>query len=72
MQRAKDYGYTKWSQIKPNWGTYKPLPNRAEQISSAKQAGTVGFAAWYAEGAGDPVEHLIPLLREACIARVAY
>ena len=73
---AAYYGYTKKAQIKPNWGTYKnpqgQLPNRGEQIRSALEAGTKGFCAWYAEGAGDPGEHLIPLLREARAAGVCY
>ncbi len=70
------YGYTKWSQVKPNWATYKgvdgKLPNRAAQIADAKAAGTVGFAAWYAEAAGEPRDVLIPLLNEARAAGVCY
>jgi hypothetical protein len=69
---ASFYGFTQKSKIKPNWGTYSPYPNRAEQIQSAKWAGTIGFSTWYAEGAGDPQELLIPLLREARAASVAY
>ena len=70
MDWAKAYGWTKPALIKPEWGTYNPLPDRAAQIASAKRAGTVGFLAYYAEGAGDPAEHLIPLLREARAAGV--
>jgi hypothetical protein len=73
---AKLHGYTKPAMIKPNWSTYKApdgsRASRAEQIASAKRAGTVGFCAWYAEGAGDPADVLIPLLREAKAAGVAY
>jgi hypothetical protein len=71
---AKYYGYTKKSMIRPNWSTYKaPDGSRAsrdEQIKTAQWAGTMGFSAWYAEGAGDPAEVLIPLLREARLAGV--
>jgi hypothetical protein len=67
---AAQYGYTKRAMVKPNWGTYNPYPNRAEQIASAVRAGTDGFSAWYAEGAGDPQDVLIPLLREARAAGV--
>jgi hypothetical protein len=67
---AAQYGYTKRAQVKPHWGTYTPYPNRSEQIAAAVRAGTDGFAAWYAEGAGDPNDVLIPLLREARLAGV--
>lgn len=66
---AAKYGYTRKAQIKPHWSTYKApdgsRANRAEQIASAQRAGTIGFACWYAEGAGDPNDVLIPLLKEA-------
>jgi hypothetical protein len=67
---ARFYGYTKPSMIKPNWGTYRPYPSRAEQIEHARWAKTVGFSCWYAEGAGDAGDILIPLLREARAAGV--
>lgn len=69
---AKFYGWTKAQTIKPNWGTYKPYPSRADQVASAKRAGTIGYCAWYAEGAGDPQDVLIPLLREAWSAGVCF
>ena len=70
MTWAKQYGWTKPAMIKPELGTYRPLPNINEQVDSCKRAGTTGFLAYYAEGAGDPAEHLIPLLREAKAAGV--
>jgi hypothetical protein len=69
---ARYYGYTSAAMIKPNWGTYNPFPNRADQIRTAKIAQTVGFSAWYAEGAGEPKQLLIPLLNEAKAAGVCY
>ena len=67
---AKYYGFTKKALVKPNWGTYQPYPNRTEQIRAAQWARTLGFSAWYAEGAGDPASLLLPLLREARAAGV--
>jgi len=67
---AKFYGYTRSAMIKPNWGTYLPYPDRAEQIRTARVAKTVGFSAWYAEGSGEPKQLLIPLLKEAKAAGV--
>lgn len=72
MSWAKQYGWTKPAMIKPEWGTYNPLPNRADQIASAQRADTKGFLAYYAEGGGDPANHLIPLLNEARAAGVTY
>lgn len=69
---AKFYGYTAAVSIKPNWAVHTPRPSKAEQIQSAKWAGTVGFSVWRAESGGEPKEHVIPLLKEAIAAGVAY
>jgi hypothetical protein len=67
---ANAHGWKGVATIKPEFGVYNPKPNRADQIAAAKRAGTIGFTAYYAEAAGDPKEHLIPLLNEARAAGV--
>jgi len=72
---AKQYGWTKPSMMKPQFGVYKgadgQFPDRSAQIASAKAAGTVGFSAYYAEGAFSE-NVLVPLLRAAQDAGVAF
>lgn len=72
---AKYYGYTAKAMMKANLGTYKvkgEYPSREDQIKHMVWSETVGFSAWYAEGAGDPGEVLIPLLNEAKAKGVCY
>jgi len=73
---AKQYGWTKPAMMKPQFGCYKGsdgrLPDIAQQVASAKSAGTVGFSAYYAEGSFSEEGHLPRLLREARVAGVTF
>lgn len=57
VDRAMLWGWPK-AKVKPCFGVYKPRPDPAAMIASAKEAGTVGFVAYYADGTFDEPDYM--------------
>ena len=72
--KAAEWGWGK-ARVKPCFGVYKyggERPDPSTMVASAREAGTRGFTAYYADSTFDDADYMKSLAQQALAAGIAY